>query len=218
MTGLSGYSYGSQLRSSGDEGQCKICVQRDQRREWAKAPVLPLPVSARHHSHATRHLQVIYAPLCKRPNNGMLHIDELSSQLGSRCKIQIYAHQVNEWGGWSECPGPDRNSRSYKEGKNSQSNAQSPSGMPRQARLHFLSLKSSLVNLPVSLFGPLLERNIASPSFSSHPLHTNHIVLRSLSVHNMLLSYSQLSYHLSSWMERKLMHMSGGQAWFLLHP
>ncbi|KAH9996691.1 P-loop containing nucleoside triphosphate hydrolase protein [Russula compacta] len=33
--------------------------------------------------------------------------------------------------------------------------------MPRQARLHFVSLKSSLVNLPVSLFGPLLERNIA---------------------------------------------------------
>ncbi|KAI0301591.1 P-loop containing nucleoside triphosphate hydrolase protein [Multifurca ochricompacta] len=34
--------------------------------------------------------------------------------------------------------------------------------MPRQARLHFLSLKSSLVNLPISLFGPLLERNIAT--------------------------------------------------------
>lgn len=33
-------------------------------------------------------------------------------------------------------------------------------GMPRQARLQFVSLKSSLVNLPVSLFGPLLERNI----------------------------------------------------------
>ncbi|KAI9462642.1 AAA-domain-containing protein [Russula earlei] len=32
--------------------------------------------------------------------------------------------------------------------------------MPRHARLHFVSLKSSLVNLPVSLFGPLLERNI----------------------------------------------------------
>ncbi|KAI0280178.1 AAA-domain-containing protein [Russula aff. rugulosa BPL654] len=32
--------------------------------------------------------------------------------------------------------------------------------MPRQARLQFVSLKSSLVNLPVSLFGPLLERNI----------------------------------------------------------
>lgn len=32
--------------------------------------------------------------------------------------------------------------------------------MPRQARVEFVSLKSSLVNLPVSLFGPLLERNI----------------------------------------------------------
>ncbi|KAH8996318.1 AAA-domain-containing protein [Lactarius akahatsu] len=32
--------------------------------------------------------------------------------------------------------------------------------MPRHARVEFVSLKSSLVNLPVSLFGPLLERNI----------------------------------------------------------
>jgi peroxin-1 len=55
--------------------------------------------------------------------------------------------------------------------------------MPRQARLHFVSLKSSLVNLPVSLFGPLVERNIASlcslplyntltkPWFHKHPQH-----------------------------------------------
>ncbi|KAI9465701.1 AAA-domain-containing protein [Lactarius psammicola] len=32
--------------------------------------------------------------------------------------------------------------------------------MPRQARVEFVSLKSSLVNLPVSLYGPLLERSI----------------------------------------------------------
>ncbi|KAF8273433.1 AAA-domain-containing protein [Lactarius quietus] len=44
--------------------------------------------------------------------------------------------------------------------------------MPRQAKIEFVSLKSSLVNLPVSLFGPLLERNIASPSLSSsRPQH-----------------------------------------------
>ena len=43
--------------------------------------------------------------------------------------------------------------------------------MPRQARVEFVSLKSSLVNLPVSLFGPLLERNIASPSFYSSVLY-----------------------------------------------
>ncbi|KAI0310136.1 P-loop containing nucleoside triphosphate hydrolase protein [Amylostereum chailletii] len=32
--------------------------------------------------------------------------------------------------------------------------------MPRHARIHFTSLKSSLVNLPISLYGPLVERNI----------------------------------------------------------
>ncbi|KZV62931.1 AAA-domain-containing protein [Peniophora sp. CONT] len=32
--------------------------------------------------------------------------------------------------------------------------------MPRHARIHFVSNKSSLVNLPISLYGPLLERNI----------------------------------------------------------
>ncbi|KZV74257.1 AAA-domain-containing protein [Peniophora sp. CONT] len=32
--------------------------------------------------------------------------------------------------------------------------------MPRHARIQFASLKSSLVNLPISLYGPLLERNI----------------------------------------------------------
>ena len=52
----------------------------------------------------------------------------------------------------------------------------SPSEMPRQARLQFVSLKSSLVNLPVSLFGPLLERNIASLSVSPSPPHTNQAV------------------------------------------
>ncbi len=60
----------------------------------------------------------------------------------------------------------------YKEGaKPKLKSVQSPSGMPRQARLHFLSLRSSLVNLPVSLFGPLLERNIASPSFFLSTTH-----------------------------------------------
>ena len=52
---------------------------------------------------------------------------------------------------------------------------QSSSGMPRQARLQFVSLRSSLVNLPVSLFGPLLERNIAS-LFSPSPPYANQTV------------------------------------------
>ena len=30
--------------------------------------------------------------------------------------------------------------------------------MPRQARVHYVPLKSSLVNLPISIYGPLLER------------------------------------------------------------
>ena len=47
--------------------------------------------------------------------------------------------------------------------------------MPRQARLQFVSLRSSLVNLPVSLFGPLLERNIAS-LFSPSPPYANQTV------------------------------------------
>ncbi|KAI0053237.1 AAA-domain-containing protein [Auriscalpium vulgare] len=32
--------------------------------------------------------------------------------------------------------------------------------MPRRARVHYVSLRSSLVNLPVSIYGPLVERNI----------------------------------------------------------
>ncbi|VDC01539.1 unnamed protein product [Peniophora sp. CBMAI 1063] len=32
--------------------------------------------------------------------------------------------------------------------------------MPRHARIHFVPTRSSLVNLPISLYGPLLERNI----------------------------------------------------------
>ncbi|TFY68057.1 hypothetical protein EVG20_g3702 [Dentipellis fragilis] len=32
--------------------------------------------------------------------------------------------------------------------------------MPRRARIHYVSLRSSLVNLPISIYGPLLERNV----------------------------------------------------------
>ncbi|KAA1470710.1 AAA-domain-containing protein [Dentipellis sp. KUC8613] len=32
--------------------------------------------------------------------------------------------------------------------------------MPRRARVHYVSLRSSLVNLPISIYGPLLERNV----------------------------------------------------------
>ena len=38
----------------------------------------------------------------------------------------------------------------------------SSSIMPRKARIHFVSLRSSLVNLPISIYGPLLERGIVS--------------------------------------------------------
>ena len=65
-------------------------------------------------------------------------------------------------------------------------------GMPRQARLQFVSLKSSLVNLPVSLFGPLLERNIASLSFS--PFHYALTKLYAISVRNKSPSFSLLPH------------------------
>lgn len=34
--------------------------------------------------------------------------------------------------------------------------------MPKKARIHFISLRSSLVNLPISIYGPLVERNVVS--------------------------------------------------------
>ena len=34
--------------------------------------------------------------------------------------------------------------------------------MPKRARIHFVSLRSSLVNLPISIYGPLVERGIVS--------------------------------------------------------
>lgn len=32
--------------------------------------------------------------------------------------------------------------------------------MPKRARVHFVSLRSSLVNLPISIYGPLVERSV----------------------------------------------------------
>ncbi|KAJ3749282.1 P-loop containing nucleoside triphosphate hydrolase protein [Lentinula detonsa] len=40
--------------------------------------------------------------------------------------------------------------------------------MPRKARIHFVSLHSSLVNLPISIYGPLLERNIRPQNLAVH--------------------------------------------------
>jgi len=34
--------------------------------------------------------------------------------------------------------------------------------MPKKARVHFVSLHSSLVNLPISIYGPLVERGVVS--------------------------------------------------------
>ena len=34
--------------------------------------------------------------------------------------------------------------------------------MPRHVKIHFLPLRSSLVNLPISIYGPLLQRNTVS--------------------------------------------------------
>ncbi|KAH7882751.1 P-loop containing nucleoside triphosphate hydrolase protein [Phlebopus sp. FC_14] len=40
--------------------------------------------------------------------------------------------------------------------------------MPRRARVHFVSLRSSLVNLPISIYGPLLERSIRPQTLAVH--------------------------------------------------
>jgi peroxin-1 len=42
--------------------------------------------------------------------------------------------------------------------------------MPRVARIHYVSLKSSLVNLPISIFGPLVERRVRPQSLAVHLL------------------------------------------------
>lgn len=34
--------------------------------------------------------------------------------------------------------------------------------MPRHVKIHFVPLRSSLVNLPISIYGPLLQRNAVS--------------------------------------------------------
>ncbi|KAG6852303.1 hypothetical protein C0991_001085 [Blastosporella zonata] len=40
--------------------------------------------------------------------------------------------------------------------------------MPRRARVHYISLRSSLVNLPISIYGPLLERNVRPQHLAVH--------------------------------------------------
>ena len=36
--------------------------------------------------------------------------------------------------------------------------------MPRHVKIHFVPLRSSLVNLPISIYGPLLQRNAVRAS------------------------------------------------------
>ncbi|TFK74567.1 AAA-domain-containing protein [Pluteus cervinus] len=40
--------------------------------------------------------------------------------------------------------------------------------MPRRARIHYISLRSSLVNLPISIYGPLLERQVRPQGLAVH--------------------------------------------------
>ncbi|KAI0701334.1 AAA-domain-containing protein [Cytidiella melzeri] len=40
--------------------------------------------------------------------------------------------------------------------------------MPRRARIHYVSLRSSLVNLPISIYGPLLERGVRPQGLAVH--------------------------------------------------
>ncbi|KAF7298025.1 putative peroxisomal biogenesis AAA ATPase pex1 [Mycena chlorophos] len=45
--------------------------------------------------------------------------------------------------------------------------------MPRRARVHCVSLRSSLVNLPISLYGPLVERSIRPQHLAVHLTFVN---------------------------------------------
>ncbi|KJA20005.1 hypothetical protein HYPSUDRAFT_204070 [Hypholoma sublateritium FD-334 SS-4] len=40
--------------------------------------------------------------------------------------------------------------------------------MPKRARVHFVSLRSSLVNLPISIYGPLVERSVRPQHLAVH--------------------------------------------------
>ncbi|KAF5351610.1 hypothetical protein D9756_007497 [Leucocoprinus leucothites] len=40
--------------------------------------------------------------------------------------------------------------------------------MPRRARIHFVSIRSSLINLPISIYGPLLERSVRPQHLAVH--------------------------------------------------
>ncbi|PPQ98400.1 hypothetical protein CVT24_004079 [Panaeolus cyanescens] len=40
--------------------------------------------------------------------------------------------------------------------------------MPKRARIHFVSLRSSLVNLPISIYGPLVERSVRPQHLAIH--------------------------------------------------
>jgi peroxin-1 len=45
--------------------------------------------------------------------------------------------------------------------------------MPRLATVHFASLRSSLVKLPLSVYGPLLERSVRPQSLAVHLTNTS---------------------------------------------
>ena len=55
--------------------------------------------------------------------------------------------------------------------------------MPRRARIQHASLKSSLVNLPVSIYGPLLERSIVRACFDR--MGQRNLILIVYSVHKV---------------------------------
>jgi peroxin-1 len=45
--------------------------------------------------------------------------------------------------------------------------------MPRLATIHLVPLRSSLINLPISIYGPLLERSIRPQSLAVHLTNTS---------------------------------------------
>ena len=75
--------------------------------------------------------------------------------------------------------------------------------MPRRCRIHFVSLRSSLVNLPISLYGPLVERGVVGfPSIpASDCANRSHTPLQrpqGLAVHLTLVSSARKTLAASS--------------------
>lgn len=69
-----------------------------------------------------------------------------------------------------------------------------PLTMPRHCRIHFTSLHSSLVNLPISLYGPLLERGVVSPHTSPARLYQSSLTCNTETARSCGTSYAGVDH------------------------